>query len=68
MQQAKSKLKQLESEEYKHQPPSSSQSDLFTISEPHPAVDKLLEIDPDDLSPKQAQDLLYQLNKLVREE
>ena len=68
VQQAKSKLKQLESEEYKHQPPSSSQSDLFTISEPHPAVDKLLEIDPDDLSPKQAQDLLYQLNKLVREE
>lgn len=67
VQQAKSKLKQLESEEYKHQAPSASQSDLFTISEPHPAVDKILEIDPDDLSPKQAQDLLYLLNKLVRD-
>lgn len=67
VQQAKSKLKQLESEEYKHQAPSASQSDLFTISEPHPAVGKLLEIDPDDLSPKQAQDLLYLLNKLVRD-
>lgn len=67
VQQAKSKLKQLESEEYKHKPPSANQADLFTISEPHPAIDKLLEIDPDELSPKQAQDLLYQLNKLVRD-
>jgi len=67
VQQAKSKLKQLESEEYKHQPPSSTQSDLFSVTEPHPVINKLLEIDPDDMTPKQAQDFLYQLNKLVRD-
>ncbi len=65
--QAKSKLKQLESEEYKYKPPSTNQADLFAQIEPHPAIDKLREIDPDDISPKQAQDLLYELNKLVRD-
>lgn len=40
------------------------QSDLFG-SEPHPAVDKLNSITPDDLTPRQALDLLYQLKALT---
>ena len=40
------------------------QSDLFG-SEPHPAVDKLSSITPDDLTPRQALDLLYQLKALT---
>lgn len=68
VQQAKLKLKQLESEEYKHNPPPSSQSDLFSTTEPHPVIDRLMETDLDDMTPKQAQDFLYLLNKLVREE
>ena len=65
--QAKLKLKQLESEEYKQSPPPANQAELFSVSQPHPAIDKLLEIDPDDMTPKQAQDFIYLLNKLVRD-
>ncbi|MDG2091285.1 MAG: DNA mismatch repair protein MutS [Gammaproteobacteria bacterium] len=68
VQQAKSKLKQLESKEYKQNPPSLNQSDLFSVDKPHPAIERLLESEPDDMTPKQAQDFLYILNKLVREE
>lgn len=34
---------------------------------PHPALEKLREIDPDDLKPREALDLLYQLRALVRD-
>jgi DNA mismatch repair protein MutS len=40
------------------------QPDMFTSS-PHPAVTKLTNTDPDDLTPKQALDILYQLKKLT---
>ncbi|HEM7849812.1 DNA mismatch repair protein MutS [Burkholderia multivorans] len=34
---------------------------------PHPALEKLREIDPDDLKPREALDLLYELRALVRD-
>lgn len=67
VEQARLKLKQLETEEFKHASPDPVQDDLFTVYKSHPAIDKLLATDPDELTPKQAQDLLYLLNKLVRE-
>jgi len=46
------------------------QSDLFAISEPapatpHEAIIELSAIDPDELSPRQALEILYKLKKLV---
>jgi DNA mismatch repair protein MutS len=67
LEQARSKLRQLENEAYKHSEPDAHQVDLFSATKPHPAVDKLLEINPDDLSPRQAHELLYALIKLVRD-
>lgn len=32
----------------------------------HPALDRLRDIDPDDLKPREALDLLYELRTLVR--
>jgi DNA mismatch repair protein MutS len=48
----------------------SSQGDLFAPAlppetPPNPALERLAEIDPDQLSPKQALDILYELRKLV---
>ncbi len=43
------------------------QGDLFTQApeaEPHPALEKLAEIEPDELTPKQALECLYALKKL----
>ncbi len=39
-------------------PASPMQSDLFA-SLPHPVIDELSRINPDDISPRQALDLLY---------
>lgn len=50
------------------------QSDLFTQvstspeneeSQPHPAIEALIDLDPDSLSPKQALEALYELKKLL---
>ena len=41
------------------------QPDMFAIAAPNPACEKLENIDPDELSPKQAHDLLYELKKLL---
>jgi DNA mismatch repair protein MutS len=48
----------------------SSQGDLIAPAlppetPPNPALERLAEIDPDQLSPKQALDILYELRKLV---
>lgn len=40
------------------------QSDFFSAA-PHPAVDLLTDTDPDELTPRQAQELLYQLKALA---
>ena len=41
------------------------QSDMFS-SGPHPAVEKLANIDPDELTPKQALDAIYQLKNMIK--
>jgi DNA mismatch repair protein MutS len=40
------------------------QSELFAAPE-HPAVEKLAALDPDNLSPREALELLYLLKKLA---
>jgi len=64
---AKLKLQQLENTAYLEQQSHSevNQFDLFTAKECHPAVCLLEELNPDNLSPRQALDTLYRLKKLV---
>ena len=38
-----------------------AQSDMFARFEPHPILDELQELSPDDLTPRQALELIYQL-------
>ncbi len=71
---AKTKLLNLEqhsvdnalSDTFSHQP---QQGDLFATTtinnDPHPALQQLIEIDPDSLSPRQAHEALYQLKQLL---
>ncbi|QFU77881.1 DNA mismatch repair protein MutS [Halioglobus maricola] len=42
---------------------SSAQVDLFASPAPHPVIDRLEALDVDDLTPRQALDLLYQIKK-----
>ncbi|KAF3983552.1 MAG: DNA mismatch repair protein MutS [Methylococcales symbiont of Hymedesmia sp. n. MRB-2018] len=64
---AKSKLQQLEDSAYLVQQTESgtNQLDLFVSKESHPAVCLLEEIKPDDLSPRQALDMLYRLKTFI---
>jgi DNA mismatch repair protein MutS len=64
--QAKHYLKQLESRPAKtgSAPAAHSQVPLF-LPERHPVIDVLADSKPDELSPKQALELLYRLKKLV---
>ena len=64
---AKSKLQQLEDSAYIEQQHESgaNQLDLFSTKECHPAVCLLEEINADDLSPRQALDMLYRLKEYV---
>ena len=64
--QARRKLAELEAQSVAHTEP-----DLFTVPtsapepECHPALEKLMETDPDDLSPRAALELLFQIKKLL---
>ena len=62
---ARRKLQQLENQSVREplQTPEINQFDLFASPEPHPALSLLESVQPDDLSPKQALELLYQLKK-----
>lgn len=64
---AKSKLQQLEDSACLVQQTESetNQLDLFLSKDSHPAVCLLEEIRPDDLSPKQALDMLYKLKACI---
>ncbi|WP_305908271.1 DNA mismatch repair protein MutS [Methylomarinum sp. Ch1-1] len=64
---AKSKLQQLEDHAYLQQQAETgnSQLDIFSSKECHPAVCLVEEVNPDNLSPRQALDLLYRLKELV---
>ena len=63
---ARQKLIQLEEDsgqtEQRRQPPP-VQDDLFVAPKPHPALVQLRELDPDNLTPRQAMDMLYSLKK-----
>jgi DNA mismatch repair protein MutS len=64
---AKLKLRQLEDNAYleKQAETNAQQLDLFSFKEAHPALEKLKDLNPDDLSPKQALALLYLLKDMV---
>ncbi len=63
---AREKLSTLENKAYKQQREDTGtrQLDLFALSEPHPALIKLEKIKPEDVSPRQALDLLFELKSL----
>lgn len=65
---AKQKLTQLENTAYIEQQSHSgtNQLDLFTSRECHPVVVLLEEVDPDNLSPRQALDTLYRMKKMAK--
>ena len=63
---ARKKLGQLEQPSSTQMHPSSHlQSELFTSRPEHPAMTTLQEINPDDLNPKQALDMLYRLREML---
>ncbi len=63
---AKHKLHHLENRDHVASPTSATQAVLdFSPPEVSPALDKLQQLDPDQLTAKQALDLLYELKKLV---
>ncbi|MDT8407468.1 MAG: DNA mismatch repair protein MutS [Methylococcales bacterium] len=61
---ARDKLEKLENQHHPEPPTTGQQLDLFADSAPHPAVVILESLNPDELSPKQALDLLYRLSGL----
>jgi DNA mismatch repair protein MutS len=63
---AKQKLRELETQTLNSPQKNPMQTDLFTqmIAEPHPIVKKLQDIHPDQLTPREALDVLYQLKQL----
>jgi DNA mismatch repair protein MutS len=67
---AKIKLQQLESQAIKHSQLNTAgpQTDLFAAqaAPDHPVVTELEDIKPDDLSPRQAHELLYRLKDLLK--
>lgn len=65
--QAKLKLRHLEDTAYKEQQTEigSTQLDLFAINEPHPAIELLEKLVPDELTPRQALDFLYALKQTL---
>jgi DNA mismatch repair protein MutS len=64
---AKLKLRQLEDNAYleKQAETNAQQLDLFSCKEAHPVLEKLKDLNPDDLSPKQALALLYKLKDMI---
>jgi DNA mismatch repair protein MutS len=64
---AKIKLRQLEEKAYQEfqTQTGSAQLDLFSVPEPHPVLALIEDTNPDELNPKQALDLIYQLKGLV---
>ncbi len=65
--QAKLKLIHLEDNAYKDQQAeiSSNQLDLFSLNAPHPIVELIEKLSPDELSPREALDFLYTLKKTL---
>ncbi len=66
---AREKLRTLENKAYKQQREETGarQFDLFAVSEPSPVLLKLEKIKPEETSPRQALDLLFELKSLAPE-
>lgn len=64
---ARMRLEMLESHRLDLQAPSTAQKDLFHIPQT-PIDDALADIDPDELTPKQALEMLYQLKHLAKKQ
>ena len=62
---ARQKLVSLENQETRKAPHPMGQMTLFDQPEHHPAVAALRDLDPDSLSPRQAQEALYHLRNLL---
>ena len=64
---AKNKLQHLENNAYMEQQSETGnmQLDLFTAKECHPAVCLIEELEPDNMTPRQALDMLYRLKSMV---
>ncbi|WP_348759904.1 DNA mismatch repair protein MutS [Candidatus Methylocalor cossyra] len=63
---ARAKLEALERQTHGAQPhPAGYQLDLFAECEPHPALELLRRIQPEDTTPKQALELLFTLKRLA---
>ncbi|MNH43115.1 DNA mismatch repair protein MutS [compost metagenome] len=64
--QARHKLAELESATPAHASQTSSGArPMPVITQPHPVVDELASVRPDEMSPRQALDLLYRLKQLL---
>lgn len=64
--QAKDKLLQLEENEVRTERRAASQSDLFLTNQPDPISQQISALDVDSLSPRQALEFLYQMQKLAK--
>jgi DNA mismatch repair protein MutS len=64
---ARARLRELEDAAQRHTQRESQQLALFPLEAPNPAVEALRAIDPDDLSPRQALDLVYRLKGLAED-
>lgn len=69
VQKARAKLASLEQhpQTARPEPAARQQLDLFAANEPHPVIEALREIRPDDITPRQALDLLIRLKQLAGE-
>ena len=67
IEQAKLKLSHLEDVAYKEQQVviGSTQLDLFAVNQPHPVLELIENIAPDELSPREALDFLYKLKQTL---
>ncbi len=65
--QAKEKLRQLEDNAYVNQQSASGnkQLDIFSAQDHHPIVCQVEQLDPDNISPRQALDMIYRLKELL---
>jgi DNA mismatch repair protein MutS len=62
---ARFRLRELENAAQRHTEQQIEQMSLFTTAPEEPALDALRELDPDELSPRQALDTLYRLKGLL---
>ncbi len=64
---AKEKLQHLEANTYHEQQVDrgNTQLDLFATNTPHPIINRIDEISPDELSPREALDFIYRLKQLI---